>query len=93
MLHGDTRRKHGDTQSFFYDPQLSDVDGITETRGGTISVFNGPAPTINSFKTSELEIEAVSRWLKNRVSAGIKPDEIGVFVRSEAELPLPAKGV
>ena len=69
------------------DPALSDVDGITEERGGTISVFNGPVPTISSFKTSELEIEAVSQWLTDRVSAGIKPDEIGVFVRSEAELP------
>ncbi len=69
------------------DPELSDMDGITETRGGTISVFNGPVPTINSFKTPELEIEAVSQWLKDRVRAGIKPDEIGVFVRSEAELP------
>lgn len=67
--------------------ELSDVDGITEERGGTISVFNGPAPTIDTFKTPEAEIEAVSQWLKDRVSAGIKPDEIGVFVRSEAELP------
>jgi superfamily I DNA/RNA helicase len=67
--------------------ELSDVDGITEERGGTISVFNGPAPTIGAFKTPEAEIEAVSRWLEDRVSAGIKPDEIGVFVRSEAELP------
>lgn len=69
------------------DPQLSDVDGITEKRGGTISVFNGPVPTINSFKTPALEIEAVSQWLKDRVNAGVKPDEIGVFVRSETELP------
>jgi len=69
------------------DPELSDVDGITEERGGTISVFNGPVPTIDSFKTLELEIEAVSQWLKDRINAGIKPDEIGVFVRSGAELP------
>jgi len=68
-------------------PELSDVDGITEERGGTVSVFNGPVPTIDSFKTAQTEIEAVSQWLKERVSAGIKPDEIGVFVRSEAELP------
>jgi len=67
--------------------ELSDVDGVIEARGGTISVFNGPAPTIDAFQTPEAEIEAVSQWLKERVSAGIKPDEIGVFVRSEAELP------
>ncbi|MEW6404825.1 MAG: UvrD-helicase domain-containing protein [Chloroflexota bacterium] len=69
------------------DPELSDVDGIIEKRGGTISVFNGPVPTIDTFRTAASEIEAVSQWLENRVSAGIKPDEIGVFVRSEAELP------
>jgi mRNA-degrading endonuclease RelE of RelBE toxin-antitoxin system len=69
------------------DPELADVDGITEARGGTISVFNGPAPTIDTFETSDLEIEAVGRWLEERISAGVEPDEIGVFVRSEAELP------
>jgi len=69
------------------DPELADVDGISEERGGTISVFNGPVPTIDTFKTATSEIEAVSQWLEARVSAGVKPDEIGVFVRSEAELP------
>ncbi|MFQ5611406.1 MAG: UvrD-helicase domain-containing protein [Anaerolineae bacterium] len=69
------------------DPELSDVDGITEERGGTISVFNGPVPTIDTFKTAASEIEAVSRWLEDRISAGIEPEEIGVFVRSAAELP------
>ncbi|MFQ5615191.1 MAG: 3'-5' exonuclease [Anaerolineales bacterium] len=69
------------------DPELSDVDGITEERGGTISIFNGPAPTIDTFNTPEAEIEAVSQWLEDRITAGIEPEEIGVFVRSVAELP------
>jgi superfamily I DNA/RNA helicase len=69
------------------DPELADVDGNIETRRGTISVFNGPLPTLNSYKTAELEIEAVSQWLNERFSSGINPAEIGVFVRSEAELP------
>jgi superfamily I DNA/RNA helicase len=69
------------------DPELADVDGITEARGGTISVFNGPVPTIDTFESSDLEIEAVGRWLEARLGEGIEPDEIGVFVRSEAELP------
>ena len=42
------------------DPELSDVDGITENRKGTISVFNGPQPIIRSYGTSEEETEAVS---------------------------------
>jgi len=69
------------------DPELSDVDGITEKRGGTISVFNGPSPTIDTFDTPESEIQAVSQWLQGRIRAGIEPEEIGIFVRSAAELP------
>jgi superfamily I DNA/RNA helicase len=68
-------------------PELSDVDGITETRGGTISVFNGATPTIDTFDTPESEIKAVSQWLRARLNDGIAPEEIGVFVRSESELP------
>src|SRR5689334_18875427 len=32
-------------------PELSDVDGITEERVGTFSVFNGPAPQIRVSKS------------------------------------------
>ncbi len=67
-------------------PELSDVDGITEERRGTISVFNGPKPTIMALDTPEDEIKTVSRWLTDRVSEGVVPHEIGLFVRSAAEL-------
>lgn len=67
-------------------PELSDVDGNTEDRRGTISVFNGPEPVIAVLDTHEKEIEAVSQWLSDRISEGIKPHEIGVFVRSDIEL-------
>ena len=67
-------------------PELSDVDGNTEERKGTISVFNGPKPSISTFGAREEEVEAVSRWLSARVSEGMEPHEIGVFVRSEAEV-------
>lgn len=30
--------------------EVSDVDGVTEKRAGTISVFNGPAPSIETFE-------------------------------------------
>jgi superfamily I DNA/RNA helicase len=66
--------------------ELSDVDGNTEERRGTISVFNGPEPTIMVFDTPEDEIESVSKWLAERISEDILPHEIGVFVRSGAEL-------
>ena len=69
-------------------PELSDVDGITEERTGTISVFNGPVPTIERFDTREEEIEAVSQWLKDQIPEGLLPEEMGVFVRSANELPI-----
>ena len=68
-------------------PEIADVDGITETRSGTISIFNGPAPTIETFDTEPSEIEAVAVWLKERLDDGVLPQEIGVFVRSEAQIP------
>lgn len=67
-------------------PELSDVDGNTEERRGTISVFNGPEPVIMALDSSDKEISAVGHWLVDRIGEGIKPHEIGVFVRSEAEL-------
>jgi hypothetical protein len=67
-------------------PELSDVDGIVEKRGGTISVFNGPKPGILELNTQEEEIKAVGQWLSDRMSEGMEPHEIGVSVRSEAEL-------
>jgi len=67
-------------------PEVADVDGNTEERRGTISVFNGPAPVVMTFATLEKEIEAVGGWLAERAGEGVMPHEIGVFVRSESEL-------
>ena len=67
-------------------PEIADVDGNTETRKGTISVFNGPIPTIETFDSPESESEAVAIWLKERLDNGLQPEEIGIFVRSEAQL-------
>lgn len=68
------------------EPEVSDVDGNTEDRRGTISVFNGPKPTIAVFDSPKEEIEAVGAWLSERIGEGMMPHEIGVFVRSPAEL-------
>jgi superfamily I DNA/RNA helicase/mRNA-degrading endonuclease RelE of RelBE toxin-antitoxin system len=67
-------------------PAVSDVDGNTEERSDTISVFNGPAPSIQIFKRPQAEAEAVGLWLAERNQDGLRPDEMAVFVRSEAEL-------
>src|SRR5439155_209227 len=42
---------------------VSDVDGNTEERGGTISVFNGPDPAIRVLDSAEEESAVVGRWL------------------------------
>ncbi len=69
------------------DPEMADVDGLTETRKGTISVFNGPKPVIMSYDNQKAEKEAVTSCLKEWLQNALKPEEIGVFVRSEAEFP------
>ena len=66
--------------------EIADVDGNIESRKGTVSVFNGPAPMVREFKTQALEVEGVGDWLKAQSEAGLAPHEIGVFVRSDAEL-------
>ena len=67
-------------------PEVSDSDGNTESRKGTVSVFNGPAPLICSYKDQAAEIAAVADWLKGLTAAGYALHEVGVFVRSEAQL-------
>ena len=66
---------------------LSDVDGNSEERSGTISIFNGPAPRIASFASQNDETAAVAAWLTERLAEGIQPEEIGVFVRAAPQLP------
>jgi superfamily I DNA/RNA helicase len=67
-------------------PEVADVDGNVEERRGTVSVFNGPPPIVQTFDSQAKEIEAVGAWLADRSKEGVMQHEIGVFVRSEAEL-------
>ena len=67
-------------------PEISDVDGNTEERRGTVSVFNGPDPEIRAVETGDAEVRAVGQWVAARRGEGVKPEEIGVFVRSAAQL-------
>jgi superfamily I DNA/RNA helicase len=66
--------------------ETADVDGNVETRDA-ISVFNGPEPVVQALESEEAERAVVRLWLSDRVAEGLAPDEIGVFVRSPAELP------
>jgi superfamily I DNA/RNA helicase len=67
-------------------PEISDVDGNTENRSDTISVFNGPAPTIRVVGNEAEEGESVGAWLSEQAKAGVQPHEFGVFVRSTGQL-------
>jgi superfamily I DNA/RNA helicase len=68
------------------DPEMADVDGNTEQRNETISVFNGPPPALRSFRTAAEEASAVGEWIGSQLRAGILPHECGLFVRSDRQL-------
>ena len=67
-------------------PELSDVDGNIENRRSTISVFNGPKPVISILDSQTEENDAVANWIGSLKLKGVKPQEIGIFVRSAPEL-------
>ena len=67
-------------------PKVSDMDGNTEERRGTISVFNGPEPVISVFDDEEAEITGVAEWLSSLEADGFRPHEVAVFVRSAAQM-------
>lgn len=67
-------------------PAVTDVDGNNEDRSDTVSVFNGPPPSIHVLKSEHEEIQAVAGWLRDRLQAGLKPHEVGIFVRSSGQL-------
>jgi len=65
---------------------IRDVDGLVDERAGTVSVFDGPAPVVNLAADETAEIQAVSAFLAANVVDGVEPREIGVFVRSDAQM-------
>lgn len=67
-------------------PEVADVDGNTENRSDTVSVFNGPPPVIRLLKIEEEEAKSVGSWISDRSKAGLLPHEFGVFVRSAGQL-------
>ena len=67
-------------------PVVTDVDGNSEDRSDTVSVFNGPPPTVHSLKSESEESTVVGNWIAERAKAGVLPHEFGVFVRSAAQL-------
>jgi mRNA-degrading endonuclease RelE of RelBE toxin-antitoxin system len=66
--------------------QLTDVDDNREDRSDTVSVFNGPPPTVAVLKSEGEENKTVGGWLAQRSKDGVSPHEMGLFVRSEGQL-------
>jgi superfamily I DNA/RNA helicase len=66
--------------------QTRDVDGVVEHRKGTVSVFNGPEPNIVVAPDEAAETSAVAAFIKDALSAGVAPREIGVFTRTPESL-------
>jgi len=76
-------REHADR---LLGPTVADVDGNTDDRRGTTSVFNGPEPTILIADTQDQETSKVAEWISERVKEGVTASEIGIFVRSVAQI-------
>ncbi len=67
-------------------PEMIDVDGNSEGRSDTISVFNSPPPVIQVLQDENEEINAVGLWLAEQMKSGVLPHELGVFVRSNEQI-------
>jgi len=65
---------------------VTDVDGNTDDRSDTVSIFNGPPPTIQAFRGQDEEIKAVADWIAGHARTGVAPHEFGLFVRSADQL-------
>ena len=65
---------------------VSDVDGNTESRRGTVSMFDGPPPMVMAYSDEDHECRAVAGWISDRLKDGCAPREVAIFVRSDAEL-------
>jgi mRNA-degrading endonuclease RelE of RelBE toxin-antitoxin system len=67
-------------------PTVMDVDGNADDRTDTVSVFNGPPPTILTLTSEDEEIKAVGDWIAGHTKSGLMPHEFGLFVRSNGQL-------
>lgn len=66
--------------------EITDQDGIEESRRGTVSVFDGPEPDVRLFNFQAEESAAVGDWLTARISEGVRPCELAILVRGNGQL-------
>jgi mRNA-degrading endonuclease RelE of RelBE toxin-antitoxin system len=65
---------------------VSDIDGNKVERGGVTSAFNGPPPVVQELADVDAEVARVAEWISGHLANGLKPHEVGVFVRSKSQL-------
>jgi hypothetical protein len=68
------------------EPEIVDLDGNQESRRGTVSVFDGPAPLVRLFPNEDAETAGVSEWLRARLDEGMNDQELAVLVRGQEQL-------
>lgn len=66
--------------------EITDQDGMEESRRGTVSVFDGPDPVIALFDKAEAEVTAVEAWVRDRLNEGMPASELAVLVRGAQQL-------
>ena len=64
---------------------IVDVDGVEDTRRGTVSVFDGPDPQIVLAVDEGEEIERVADYLRACLSEGMQPGDLAILVRSRSQ--------
>lgn len=60
----------------------ADTDGLEDERRGIISVFDGPAPEVQSLSDVAAEAATVRQSVETWLGEGIASHEIGLFVRT-----------
>lgn len=65
---------------------ITDLDGEEEGRRGTVSVFDGPAPTLILVADEAAEEKAVAHFLRHCRGEGIASPEIALLVRGQGQL-------
>lgn len=66
-------------------PSITDMDGIEEGRRGTVSVFDGPEPSVLIADDESHECEAVAVWIKACEAKQVAAAEISILVRNEKQ--------
>jgi hypothetical protein len=70
---------------------VTDEDGVTESRRGTVSVFDGAEPIVQTFDDMGEEQAAVGAWIAKQLAERCLPHEIGLTASlSPARTRLPS---